>query len=904
MAGVISALYEIANESTVGQTCLSTDSHELSIRNYTLHYFGCLKYAERARFFDPANPRWSLYSVMRDLSSANQGEEIQGPDAYRESWETLCHAKLESVARLRNMLAEDPEERHLVECLTASRASCLAHLREDARNRGFDPFTSSDVPENANPPSDRPTPVEAFVEASLMYFQETDTGFRGADVKPDAIPGVFPNQYTRLDNLLSPSVDWFLPAFPPPESPGYGKGMKYFHLPYNNIEAEMPYLHREAYSQRQRYERVVEKAIRDFEEEEERKRKREQERRISRTDQSRPSRSSSSLAHESSGRSSTSSRKTDTPQPASTPSSGESRLATFLYRLDRPRPSLPMDPKGRVSVQSPLGQYLLDAARLFQGMAEYGDKAVIQKYLMSSKPLHPRRTLGQSYHWTLKDGEDDSQKQVLYRASKPRAFPLHHPGSGTWPEHAFALTGDCEKCREDSHKFASIVMVDQLWMWILDSQTIITCFPDQYGSNRLESSGVDKSIRARIQSPNSRLGSVFELGLVIIDECSVALFGGTKATDGQTELVNVFSAKIGRIRNRQQFLFKQFWQWATKIERKIQAEGNSADIKVPLDLFTEGMLIRELKDMIEELDIMIHTMRTQQNVLRAYIANAERILDPLNDFRSNTQRIYVSRQRKRNPLSGALKEIDNDNKEETQRAVQEDRFYRFRSHADECSAKLHARVESLEGLRKAANVGVDSVKDLLELKGQQASLIQAWRSTAQTEETVYQGRVILVFTLVTIVFLPLSFMSSIFGMNNAEFGSGDLLIHDEIVYMVAVSMSVIVISLGLAFNAWLRALFWYVYKVVTARFLVSTGLYGLWLRFSVPAETLEARGNRTANDLFRDAAPAVRDEHRAYQPLTPPPTDAAVTPLGRVARRLRRQRSGAPDPENGESVGN
>jgi hypothetical protein len=34
-----------------------------------------------------------------------------------------------------------------------------------------------------------------------------------------------------------------------------------------------------------------------------------------------------------------------------------------------------------------------------------------------------------------------------------------------------------------------LVMVDQLWMWILDSKTIITCFPKRYGANRHDTSG-------------------------------------------------------------------------------------------------------------------------------------------------------------------------------------------------------------------------------------------------------------------------------------------------------------------------------------------------------------------------------------------------------------------------------
>lgn len=81
------------------------------------------------------------------------------------------------------------------------------------------------------------------------------------------------------------------------------------------------------------------------------------------------------------------------------------------------------------------------------------------------------------------------------------------------------------------------------------------------------------------------------------------------------------------------------------------------------------------------------------------------------------------------------------------------------------------------------------VNDLLSFKQQQASVVQAWESVRQAEESVSQGRAVMMFTIVTIVFvcfplphanrmvfantllpqLPLSFISSIFGMNNKEF---------------------------------------------------------------------------------------------------------------------------------------
>ena len=90
---------------------------------------------------------------------------------------------------------------------------------------------------------------------------------------------------------------------------------------------------------------------------------------------------------------------------------------------------------------------------------------------------------------------------------------------------------------------------------------------------------------------------------------------------------------------------------------------------------------------------------------------------------------------------------------------------------------------------------VKQVNDLLQLKQQQASVVQAWESVNQAEEAVRQGRAIMMFTIITIIFvscstpglrnsaesllttlttqLPLSFMSSVFGMNNIEFGQND-----------------------------------------------------------------------------------------------------------------------------------
>jgi len=69
------------------------------------------------------------------------------------------------------------------------------------------------------------------------------------------------------------------------------------------------------------------------------------------------------------------------------------------------------------------------------------DEKLLRKYLCSERPVHVRRTLDQSYYWTLKDTQMRDRDQVVYRATHKRGIIPRIP---------------------------RVVMVDQLWLWILD----------------------------------------------------------------------------------------------------------------------------------------------------------------------------------------------------------------------------------------------------------------------------------------------------------------------------------------------------------------------------------------------------------------------------------------------------
>lgn len=86
-----------------------------------------------------------------------------------------------------------------------------------------------------------------------------------------------------------------------------------------------------------------------------------------------------------------------------------------------------------------LGPYLMSIARLVDEMDYEADERLLRDHLHSDPPLHVRRTLDQSYFWTLEDTTARDNDQVVYRGTK-----------------------------RDRYWNTRVIMVDQLWLWILD----------------------------------------------------------------------------------------------------------------------------------------------------------------------------------------------------------------------------------------------------------------------------------------------------------------------------------------------------------------------------------------------------------------------------------------------------
>ncbi|KAJ9631096.1 hypothetical protein H2203_001627 [Taxawa tesnikishii (nom. ined.)] len=122
----------------------------------------------------------------------------------------------------------------------------------------------------------------------------------------------------------------------------------------------------------------------------------------------------------------------------------------------------------------------------------------------------------------------------------------------------------------------------------------------------------------------------------------------------------------------------------------------------------------------------------------------------------------------------------------------------------------------------------ESYKALLDMKQKQANVDEAYLARQSQLTAADQSRAIMVFTVFTIIFLPLSFFTSLFGMNAREWSgaSTDPTLHTIGVLMGSISISVIAITLLLAFNKSMRRMLASAYRSIAYEDLEGPGVRG------------------------------------------------------------------------------
>ncbi|KAK0763974.1 hypothetical protein N5P37_003367 [Trichoderma harzianum] len=470
----------------------------------------------------------------------------------------------------------------------------------------------------------------------------------------------------------------------------------------------------------------------------------------------------------------------------------------------------------RGNIKNKVARYLYDIAQVWDAMDYDADERLLRQSFSETKqdavtarpldakwepPLHIRRTLDQSYFSVVEDTVDRDTDQVVYRQTRARK-EMHekqqenekaatsstsintisphtrHVEStavsrtlGTGPESTTS-SGTATQKKKKMTKLVGVtrvVMVDQLWMWILGEATLI------------------------------------------IDQCSKVFFDRTQPTDDRPEVMDLFAQAIGTVAYNTTSAYSLFWanvslqSSSMKREEKHKTgvkewlkrhlginperpKGRNRDSFRYLNINPEGVLLKESQDITDELNMMERIYKQQLTVV--------------NELHKHIKSRHDKVQSAEKSRLEKAQSTDKSRHDEVQSA---DNWLSCTSEdlgeAFNLAEKVQNRIDEIADFQKAVTRTTEQLQALLSLKQQEASIVEARIALERADESVQQGRAIMAFTIVTIFFLPLGFFTGFFGMNNSVSTGNDWMsMREQIMYMFVISAAVISVVLIVAFR--------------------------------------------------------------------------------------------------------
>ncbi len=297
-------------------------------------------------------------------------------------------------------------------------------------------------------------------------------------------------------------------------------------------------------------------------------------------------------------------------------------------------------------------------------------------------------------------------------------------------------------------------MVDQLWMWVIDSNTIITAFPET-GSGGTNEADVLQSLRKNLRGAiQGGIKSMNGLIAFMIEHCT----GVFHRSDIRSDLAffEFFAAEIGKAKDELEFLSNNFRETVDHIDSlwtndRVTTARMSRALDSLFVIKQETELMRKVEKILSDLRKIDFVCSQQQDVLRSLIKSSKP----------------------------------------------------SRSLRDLCETVEYRR-QAWSGMAVTAEGAYESLRDLLDLKQKQATISEARTARYQVEISAQQGRSILVLTIVTVIFLPFSVIATILGINAYEFIHGYVSLKTMLAIMFPISFAIATVTLVLAFNETLR----------------------------------------------------------------------------------------------------
>ncbi|KAK4154111.1 hypothetical protein C8A00DRAFT_43091 [Chaetomidium leptoderma] len=437
---------------------------------------------------------------------------------------------------------------------------------------------------------------------------------------------------------------------------------------------------------------------------------------------------------------------------------------------------------------------------------------LMMKYLHVEPPLHPRRTPDQAYYGALRSTRARDRDQVVYRGTTPQ------------PHECIGMDV-CPQCNEAIRKTPRLVI----------------------GRNRPDPSAIHKSLRIRIQYTRpGEILSAYNLTLIIVNETS------------RPKLVELFTAAIRDLTYKQTAAFDQFLIYthlaSRDYKRQRYVSSDNSTQNHLLNINPEGELLKEVKDIIDELHIMMRIKEQQQTVMESFVKHIRRALTPVVRQPPTS---HTSTSAAWDLALGAAQQSPNPYVDDSKRQNAQPTLTR----ADNLLLDLHERISELQALLQNAQHTAAALKNLLTLKQQQAGVIEAPRSR-QTSPTNPETRPIHhdLHHRHTIIFLPLIILLRLrlrHKLSRVQ-RRGHLPLATEMRLMFPISAGIIVASFLFAFSPGVfansvftlaRSAVSFGWNTAVTWVLVRTGLYVVGREMVVKENRLREREGKVTGAM-------------------------------------------------------
>ncbi|KAH7145901.1 hypothetical protein B0J13DRAFT_525420 [Dactylonectria estremocensis] len=454
---------------------------------------------------------------------------------------------------------------------------------------------------------------------------------------------------------------------------------------------------------------------------------------------------------------------------------------------------------------------------------------VVWEFLGHDPPLNCRRTLDQYGYPSLRDTRSRDDDQMLYKLTKERGRMmgeqawLDRHGSSSSAEtggssskksktsHTDGDQSQEEEDAEDNVLNGNVLMVDQLWLWAIDSHTVLSFFPKREGD----------AIEGPLYQQADLRDSIFnEVNVDLTRQCENALDLAAlaalhavsvlldRSSHPDLEVFRIFEEAISVLTEKltsslKTFRAEGFRDKAVAFEpvenkvRLIRARHKAEGQRAEEDNRDNTSALLELRDIEDELQILLHLFERQTKVISAMHSTYAR---PELRERTTNGRVF---------LSEALKRL---------------------------AEYIHQTQEMIQRVRNTRN----DYDKLLQMVQRQAQVDEVRLSRLHADLASAQSRSVMIFTTFTVIFLPLTFFTGLFGMNTREWGGENNLPLKTIgIISLPSSMFLVAASLFVAWSTTARRMF---------RWLGH--IYGIWVRW-IWATVCEPVGRKAAEVMPR-----------------------------------------------------